>query len=76
MARTKRAASDTILAVLKRGPKRGLTAAEIAARAELNLNTTRTVIWALAQAGDVSVVSTAESTGGRPANRYVLALSA
>lgn len=76
MARQKRAASDRIVAVLKRGPQRGLTAAEIAARAELNLNTTRTVIWALTQAGTASGVSTAESTGGRPANRYVLALAA
>lgn len=76
MERTKRAASDTILAVLKRGPKLGLTAAEIAARAELNLNTTRTVVWALARAGDVAVLGTTESTGGRPANRYVLALAA
>lgn len=73
MARTKRAASDRILSILRRGPKRGLTAVEIAERAELNLNTTRTVVWALAQAGDVVTVSTTESTGGRPANRYALA---
>lgn len=68
MART--SASAIILALLKRGPKRGLTAADISSRAELNLNTTRTVLWALAQAGDVTVVSTDAPPIGRPANRY------
>jgi predicted ArsR family transcriptional regulator len=73
MARTKRAASDTILALLKRGPQRGLTATDISSRTELNLNTTRTVLWALSQAGSVTVVSTDAPPIGRPANRYALA---
>lgn len=72
MARTTKK-SDKILALLKRGPQRGLTATDISSRANLNLNTTRTVLWALQQAGDVKVVSVTESTGGRPANRYALA---
>ncbi len=65
-------ASTKILALLKRGPRLGLTAVEIADRAELNISTTRTVLWALQQTGDV-VGNPLESTGGRPANRYVLA---
>lgn len=73
MARTKRPASDTILALLKRGPKKGLTAADISSRTELNINTTRTVLWALQQAGNVTVISTDAPPIGRPANRYALA---
>ena len=73
MARTKRAASDTILALLKRGPKKGLTAADISSRTELNINTTRTVLWALQQANAITVVSTDAPPIGRPANRYALA---
>lgn len=73
MARTKRTASDKILALLSRGPKRGLTAADISSRAELNLNTTRTALWALQQAGYVTAISTAPPLIGRPMNRYALA---
>ena len=73
MARTKRPASDTILAVLKRGPKRGLTAADISSRTDLNINTTRTVLWSLQQAEQITVVSTLAGDRGRPANRYALA---
>ena len=72
MARTTRPASDRILAVLKRGPQRGLTAAEIATRGDLNLNTTRTVIWALREQGNVAAVEPLAGERGRPANRYIL----
>lgn len=73
MPRTKKSASDAILSVLKRGPQRGLTAATIAERANLNLNTTRTTIYSLSRAGSVEAVGTEAPSFGRPANLYKLA---
>ena len=76
MARTTtpRPANERILSVLRRGPKRGLTAETIAERAGLNLNTTRTVLWSLTSSESVVTVGTTSPTGsGRPANLYALA---
>ena len=73
MATQTRQASDRILSVLRRGPRRGLTAVEVSTRAELNLNTTRTTLWGLQGLGAVEVIGTTEPTRGRPANRYALA---
>lgn len=74
IAATRKTATDRVFSTLKRGPKRGLSAATIAERAGLNLSTTRTVLWQLAKDGDAVVVSTVE-TGerGRPANLYAAA---
>jgi DNA-binding IclR family transcriptional regulator len=69
-----RTAPEAILSVLKRGPKRGLTAALIAERTGFNLSTTRTTLYSLASSGDVSVIGTTETgSRGRPANLYALA---
>lgn len=66
--------SDAILKVLKRGPKKGLTAAQIAERASLNLNSTRTTLLGLRADGSVAVTAK-EDTGtvGRPSYLYVIA---
>lgn len=62
-----------IVSVLKKGPRKGLTAAEIAARGELNINSTRTTLGLLVDFGSVAVVGTAPVVGfGRPSNRYSL----
>lgn len=71
MAKTKTAA-EKILSALRRGPKRGLTAADVATRAQTNLNTTRSQLIEFEKASLVSVVGTASSTGGRPAKLYVI----
>jgi predicted ArsR family transcriptional regulator len=73
LTRTK-TAPEAILSVLKRGPRKGLTAVVIAERASTNLNTTRTTLGQLRDAGSVSIVDT-DSTGlrGRPANLYIVA---
>lgn len=70
---TKRTASDRILSVLNRGPKKGLTAATIATRGKLNLNTTRTTLGLLTLSNDVAVIGRDAPTFGRPANLYVIA---
>lgn len=64
----------TILSVLRRGRKSGLTAQLIAERGQLNLNTTRTTLTTLLKDGEVTVVGTEAPTGGlgRPVNRYAL----
>lgn len=74
IAATRKTATDRVISTLKRGPKRGLSAALIAERAELNLSTTRTVLWQLVKDGNAAVVSKVE-TGerGRPANLYAAA---
>lgn len=74
MARITKTAPEAILSVLKRGPRKGLTAVVIAERASTNLNTTRTTLGQLREAGSVSIVDT-DSTGlrGRPANLYIVA---
>lgn len=72
MAHTK-TAPEAILTVLRRGPKRGLTATAIAERADLNLNTTRTSLYFLASEGKVAVVGTETPSFGRPANLYAYA---
>jgi predicted ArsR family transcriptional regulator len=73
LTRTK-TAPEAILSVLKRGPRKGLTAVVIAERASTNLNTTRTTLGQLRDAGSVQIVDT-DSTGlrGRPANLYIVA---
>lgn len=74
---TKRTASDTILSVLRRGPKvKGLTAEEIASRGSLNLNTTRTTLGLLTGEGAVKVIGRDAPSFGRPANLYVIASAA
>lgn len=66
--------AETILKTLKRGPKKGLTAATIAERAGLKLSSTRTTLWDLAQTGAVSKVGKTETgTVGRPSYLYVIA---
>lgn len=73
MARTK-TAPEAIMSVLRRGPRKGLTAVVIASRAGTNLNTTRTTLGQLRAEGAVEIAST-DSTGtrGRPANLYIVA---
>jgi len=73
MARTTKTAPEAIISVLKRGPKRGLTASAIADRAGLNLNTTRTSLYQLTAAGDIVLIGREEPSFGRPANLYTLA---
>lgn len=74
MARTSKTAPEAIVSVLKRGPKKGLTAANIAERATLNLNTTRTTLGVLTNEGTVALIGREEPAGiGRPANLYALA---
>jgi predicted ArsR family transcriptional regulator len=75
MARTK-TASEAIISVLKRGPKRGLTAAAIAERAGLNLNTARTTLYQLVATGNVANIGRETPSFGRPANLYALAYAA
>lgn len=66
--------SDAILKVLKRGPRKGLTAAQIAERAGLNLNSTRTTLLSLKSEGSVSAVGATETGSvGRPSYLYVIA---
>jgi predicted ArsR family transcriptional regulator len=72
VAQTK-SASTRILTVLKRGPKRGLTAATIADRANLPVNTTRTTLYELSRAGSVSTLGRESTSFGRPANLYAVA---
>lgn len=64
----------TIQKTLKKGPKRGLTAAEVAARTGINLNSVRATLWTLQSDGSITVAGTVPaSTGyGRPSNRYLL----
>lgn len=73
MPRTTRSATERITSVLKRGPRKGLTAEIVAARAEANLNTTRTILWSLTTSGTATVVGTESREFGRPANLYALA---
>lgn len=69
----KKTASDRILTALRKGPRRGLTAAEISNRTELPLNTVRSTLYSLATAGTVSKLGTLQTgTAGRPSNIYTL----
>lgn len=69
-----RTAPEVILSVLKRGPKRGLTADVIAERSGLKLGTTRTTLWQLVQDGSAVVTDTyRDGRRGRPANLYLAA---
>lgn len=73
MTASKTRNSDAILKTLKRGPKKGLTSAQIAERAGLKASSTRTTLWDLAQSGAVSKVGAATTgTVGRPAYLYVI----
>lgn len=79
MARTTSTATtapEAIVKVLRRGPKRGLTAAAIADRASLNINTTRTTLGTLVAQGTVAYVGRETPSFGRPANLYRLAEAA
>lgn len=69
----KRTASTRIITVLRRGPKKGLTAEVIATRGKLNLNTTRTTLGLLTISEDVAVIGRDAPSFGRPANLYVIA---
>lgn len=66
-------ASDAVLRVLKRGPKKGLTAATISTRADIVLSTTRSTLYGLAGSGAVTVIGRETPSFGRPANLYVAA---
>lgn len=72
---TKRTASDRIISVLRRGPQKGLTAATIADRAKLNLNTTRTTLGTLVMESAVAIIGRETPSFGRPANLYRIAES-
>jgi predicted ArsR family transcriptional regulator len=63
--------SEAILKAVKRGPKKGLTAAEIADRTGVSLATVKAYLSAFKAEGYVQVVGKVE-TGkrGRPALRY------
>lgn len=65
------AISDAILRVLKRGPRKGLTAEQIAERTGKRLSSVRTIIAALKRSGDIEVVGT-EPREFRPAQLYAL----
>lgn len=69
IAKNKKLAVDRIYSVLKRGPKRGLTARQIAIRAELAEST----VSGLLSSMDVATIGTL-NTGmrGRPAKLYAL----
>lgn len=73
MPRIPKTAPEAIITVLKRGPKRGLTAVAIADRAGLNINTTRTTVYQLNATGDIRLVGREDPSFGRPANLYALA---
>lgn len=66
--------NEAILKQLKRAPKRGLTAAEIADRTGINLATVKAYLSAFKSEGYATVVGKVE-TGkrGRPALRYTAA---
>jgi len=64
--------SVTITKTLK-GRKKGITAEEIADRANLNINSVRPVLWQLKKDGTVFVAGTLPASYGRPANLYRLA---
>lgn len=65
---------DKVFSTVKGGPKRGLTAEEVAARTGFNLATVRSYIYGLQGTGAVVVCGKVE-TGkrGRPALRYAAA---
>jgi len=68
---TRKTVTAAILGVLRRGPKRGLTAEVIAERAGTRLSSTRTVLSSLASDGQITVVGT-EARQFRPANLYAI----
>ena len=71
--RQRATARDRILSTLRRGPKRGLTRSEIAARAGVNSNSVGTYLSSLRAEGLIDIAGQLPSTGGRPANRYTAA---
>lgn len=73
MARNNRTAVEAILSTLRRGPRRGLTAATIADRAGLNLNTTRSTLYSLTSDATVTQIGRETPSFGRPANLYRIA---
>ena len=73
MPRKKSTASETIVSILKRGPRKGLTVFAIADRGGLNLNTARTTVGTLVVSGEVELIGRETPTFGRPANVYRLA---
>jgi predicted ArsR family transcriptional regulator len=74
LASSKRTAHASILSTLKRGPKRGLTAAVIAERTGLKVGTTRTTLWQLVQDGTAVVTDTyRDGRRGRPEYLYLAA---
>lgn len=73
MARTTTTAPEAIIKTLRRGPKKGLTAATIADRAGLNINTTRTTLGTLVAQSTVAHIGRETPSFGRPANLYRLA---
>jgi predicted ArsR family transcriptional regulator len=73
MAATKKSAPEAILSVLRKGPKKGLTAATISDRASINPNTTRATLVGLVNSNAVVVIGRETPSFGRPANLYVVA---
>lgn len=74
MAKQKKNGSARILAVLAKGPKKGLTREQIATRAKLNVNSTGPYLSSLKASGQVQVVGKIE-TGqrGRPTQLWGIA---
>lgn len=62
-----------ILSTLKRGPKKGLTAAQIAERTGFSLNSIRSALSAFQRENAVTVVGTLKAGTGRPSNLYTIA---
>lgn len=66
--------TEKVLSTIKRGPARGLTAEEVAARTDFNLATVRSYIYGLQAQGSLVVCGKVESgKRGRPALRYTVA---
>ena len=65
---------QAILKALKRAPKKGLTAAQIAERAGLKVTSTRTTLSLLVSSKAVNRIgATAPDGAGRPGYLYVIA---
>lgn len=66
--------SEAVFKAVKRGPKRGLTALEIADRTGVGIATVRSYLQALKAQGEITVVGKVESgKRGRPQLKYIAA---
>lgn len=71
--KAKKTATDKVLAAIKKGPKKGLTALAIAERAQTNASTTRGAISELLANDFIQVVGVYKGGVGRPSNLYAAA---